>query len=123
MYKNAQQRQHFLELARLVENNRADNSSERLLELAGETIYRDLLRVERKAHRLVERCYIGPAPTDKQQKRLEDKYTEEVARILGYLPNGFFINGDPRGYTLKIEGDSVISYTDQGGYHILAPNF
>ena len=50
--------------------------------------------------------------------------TDQVAKTLGKLPEGFFINGDPRGYTLKI--DSELANTeglqkDWGGYGILAP--
>ena len=41
MYKNMRQRQHFLELAKLIEKNSADNPPEYLLVLAGETIYND----------------------------------------------------------------------------------
>jgi len=123
MYKNMRQRQHFLELAKLIEKNSADNPPEYLLVLAGETIYNDLLRVERKAHRLAERRCDDPTMTEERELRLEKRYTKEVVEILGYLPDGFFINGDPRGYALKIEGESTISYTDWGGYHILAPDF
>lgn len=123
MYKNMRQRQHFLELAKLIEKNSADNPPEYLLVLAGETIYKDLLRVEHKAHRLAERRCDDPTMTEEREERLEKRYTKEVAGILGYLPDGFFINGDPRGYALKIAGDSPISYTDWGGYHILAPDF
>lgn len=123
MYKNMRQRQHFLELAKLIEKNSADNPPEYLLVLAGETIYKDLLRVEHKAHRLAERRCDDPTMTEKREERLEKRYTKEVAEILGRLPDGFFINGDPRGYALKIEGESTISYTDWGGYHILAPSF
>lgn len=53
----------------------------------------------------------------------------------GTLPKGFFINGDPRGYTLKLDPEAwevsddarenydaqPIKYTDWGGYMILAP--
>lgn len=123
MYKNTEQRQHFLELAQLIKDDTTDSLPERLLVLAGETIYKDLLRVERKAHRLAEQRCDDPTMTEERKERLEERYTKEVVKILGYLPSGFFINDDPRGYALKIEGESPISYTDWGGYHILAPNF
>lgn len=53
----------------------------------------------------------------------------------GTLPAGFFVNGDPRGYALKIDpGQSYEAdyhpeyvpegmHTDWGGYGILAPEF
>lgn len=49
----------------------------------------------------------------------------------GVLPPGFFVNGDPRGYALKIDnengkGKALIDETglerDWGGYGILAPD-
>jgi hypothetical protein len=123
MYKNMAQRQHFLELAQLIKRNAADEPPEYLLVLAGETIYKQLLRVERKSHKLAERRCNDPTMTEEREERLEKRYAKEVTEILGYLPTGFFINGDPRGYALKIDGESVISYTDWGGYHILAPTF
>lgn len=48
-----------------------------------------------------------------------------VRRILGRLPDGFFVNGDPRGYSLKIDNDKTAVpaglHADWGGYGILAP--
>ena len=123
MYKNMQQRQHFLELAQLVKDDMLIDMPEWILVLVGEEIYERLLRVERKAHRLAERHCNDSTLTEEHQERLEKRYIKEVLEILGYLPDGFFINGDPRGYALKIEGESLISYTDWGGYHILAPDF
>ena len=45
----------------------------------------------------------------------------------GALPAGFFVNGDPRGYALKIDNEKVEipqgMHTDWGGYGILAPVF
>lgn len=123
MYKNMRQRQHFLELAQLVKSDAADSLPEYRLVLVGEKIYERLLRVEHKAHRLAERECDDPTLTTKRAEQLEKRYIKEVEEILGYLPTGFFINGDPRGYALKIEGNSPISYIDWGGYHILAPSF
>ena len=69
-----------------------------------------------------------------------DKIRAEVTKVFGgKLPIGFVINGDPRGYSLKIKEEQnrifvnsddgknhdqkVINYTDWGGYGILAPEF
>jgi len=43
--------------------------------------------------------------------------------VLGGLPPGFFVNGDPRGYALKLEPGSVPFplHEDWGRYQILAP--
>lgn len=54
--------------------------------------------------------------------------TKRIAEVFGgKVPAGFFINQDPRGFALKIDDEVVgrdhmpISYTDWGGYGILAP--
>lgn len=55
--------------------------------------------------------------------------TQGVRQILGKLPDGFFINSDPRGYALKIDDLSPIReqllaigmHRDMGGYFILSP--
>jgi len=64
------------------------------------------------------------------------RISNRVATLFGgTLPKGFFINGDPRGYSLKLDpeawrvSDDVqtnyeaqpINFTDWGGYLILAP--
>lgn len=56
--------------------------------------------------------------------------SERVKVVFGKLPPGFFVNGDPRGYALKINNDkpeghalieAVKLHTDWGGYGILSP--
>lgn len=45
--------------------------------------------------------------------------------ILGSTPKGFFVNGDARGYALKIDSDSKLPldlHQDWGGYQILSPD-
>lgn len=64
---------------------------------------------------------------DKAMERIENR----VKRLFGgALPKGFFINGDPRGYALKLDNEAYnvdhpsmlpINYRDWGGYMILAP--
>ena len=53
-----------------------------------------------------------------------------VDKLLGYRSKNIpvFINGDPRGYTLKIRedyirGKNIDLHRDFGGYGILAPDF
>lgn len=47
-----------------------------------------------------------------------------VRNILGNVPNGFFVNGDARGYALKLDPDSCLipegMHTDMGRNGILA---
>jgi len=78
--------------------------------------------LEQKAHRLNEReCNGGNFSADKQHEAILQKVRE-------LLPNAktVFINGDPRGYALKLkeaEAKELGIYQDWGGYGILSPEF
>lgn len=58
-------------------------------------------------------------------EQLRAQITSRVEKCLGVLPAGFFVNGDPRGYALKIDPDKGTvppgMHKDWGGYGILAP--
>jgi hypothetical protein len=81
--------------------------------------------IENRAHRFAERV-CNEDVSDIEQDRHDTAVINAIARLFnGTLPPGFFINGDPRGYALKIEQPNdkrVISFTDWGGYGILAPD-
>lgn len=52
--------------------------------------------------------------------------TKDVDKALGCQIKGFIVNGDPRGYALKINDNQAKKlgiYRDMGGYGILAPEF
>jgi hypothetical protein len=107
------------------------NQRERhLAELKALGYIRDTLRPlaieEGRAHKAAER-YCNGEITEAQSDAVDQRVTERVKRLFGgELPPGFFINGDPRGYALKIEQPNdkrLISFTDWGGYGILAPEF
>lgn len=92
----------------------------------GPEIYAALRRIEIKAARLATAECNG----DRTPEGWEEKITAAVARVFGgKVPEGFFINGDPRGYTLKIRDTSPVLETvpglsrDWGRYGILAPSF
>ena len=97
----------------------------------GEEIYLKLCRLEARAHRLQVMSCNGDAPANIEQQ--ENKIRAKVAELLPRLNeyHDFFINGDPRGYTLKAEKTAVnrlrsldlSAYNDWGGYFILAPEF
>ena len=94
----------------------------------GEEIYLQLRRLEARANKLQVMSCNGEAPANIEQQK--DKIRAKVAELLPRL-NDFFINGDPRGYTLKAKETAVTrlrsldlsTYTDWGGYFILAPEF
>ena len=114
---------------------------------SGLALWRKLRRIESLAHAAAEaRC--NGVPFTAQSKRTYDFCGTEdawdnfctreilpaVARVLGRIPDGFFINADPRGYALKIrtakcnDGTAEVTaalpdgmQTDWGSYGILAP--
>ena len=87
-------------------------------------LYEKLVRLERKANRLCVLDCNGEIDGKKCEKQLE-KIKNKVRELLPGLKT-FFINGDPRGYSLKIsesEAKEHSMYQDWGGYGILAPEF
>jgi hypothetical protein len=59
--------------------------------------------------------------TDEQEKIARTRLT----LICGFVPDGFFVNWDPRGHQLKTTPEHAAQYgldTDWGGYGILAPS-
>lgn len=87
--------------------------------------WRKLVRIERAANKAA--CdYCNGAIDGDEWDRLKTIFAEKVARVSssGKAPKGFFINGDPRGYTLKIESETAKKYPglqrDWGGYGCLA---
>jgi hypothetical protein len=89
-------------------------------------IYAKLKRLERKANRISTQECNGEINEDKADKQLES-IKKQVLILLPVLPESlFFINGDPRGYSLKIKesfATEINMYKDWGGYGILAPDF
>ena len=87
----------------------------------GLQLYIKLARLEKKANRLATRdCNGEPVPENWQEN-----VTRSVEKIMGRIPAGFFINCDPRGYTLKIKEAHKPAgiYNDIGSYGILAPQY
>ena len=89
-------------------------------------LYNAVRRLEVKAHRLAERACngeIGERACEQQEVRI----LCDLQSILkpGDVP--LFLNGDPRGYALKIQSEYVEQHNlaihrDWGGYGILAPD-
>jgi hypothetical protein len=85
--------------------------------------YSQLKHIELKANREAVRYCNGEIDTDKWYTVENNLYAELQALFKNKkLPDGFFINADPRGYALKIKPqDKHIDGipTDWGGYHCL----
>ena len=87
-----------------------------------------LLKVEYSAHREAER-YCNGEITAEQWEGFVSDITDGVTKKFGVAVPGFFVNGDPRGYALKIDDEAVRSHypteigfhRDMGGYGILSP--
>jgi len=84
-----------------------------------------LHRLEFKAHQLAIRLCNGPefAPG-----KYEEETESVLARVRAILEQGpsIFMNGDPRGYALKIEDEesrSLEIHKDWGGFGIICPEF
>jgi hypothetical protein len=109
-----------------------------LRELGFTGSYRTLKTLENRAHRNAE-LYCssvddGGIESDEYERR-QERIEEQVKKLFGgTLPKGFFINGDPRGYALKINSGNEAGqihhpeyipqglHRDWGGFGILAPD-
>lgn len=103
--------------------------------LSGLQLWRKLRRLERMTHAAaVAQCngepYGGqPYREEAEWEKFKSEITAAVVAIFGgKLPPGFYINGDPRGHSLKLraDGDSLATpfslEQDWGGNQILAPD-
>lgn len=86
-------------------------------------------RLEAEAHRLAEQQCSVELPEGYEEKK-EASILRRLDAILNFKAQGIpvFLNGDPRGYALKIEDAYVREHNldihrDWGGYGILAPEF
>jgi len=89
-------------------------------------IYEKLCRIENKANRTATKDCNGEL-SEEQVIKADELTRKAVTKLLPNLnPQDWFINGDPRGYTLKIreeKAQELNMWTDWGGYGILAPEF
>lgn len=125
--------QHTKLLAYLSGKEEADTLKVQACTYEGEEVYKKLLRIENQMHRLSERECNGEIE-DEQSQPQWDRAEKQIKKLLPRLENfgGFFFNGDPRGYSLKIKEDvkdkiygetGFRMHSDWGGYGILAPEF
>lgn len=99
-----------------------------------DTLARKLHRIELEARRLaLDYCNGANNVTTENWGELTEKILAKVDNVTGFKRKGVpvFVNGDARGYALKINNAWVKGYqnkggriyTDWGGYGILAPEF
>ena len=90
-----------------------------------------LFRIENKASSIAEAWCSHVKETEKEQEKIINDILNKVDKLLNFKSQKIpvFFNGDPRGFTLKIE-DSYMKenkiypfYSDWGGYGIIAPSF
>lgn len=78
----------------------------------GLAIWRKLCRIERDAHNATTaQCngagYNGqPFREEEEWEAFKRQIRSKVLNIFGTVPQGFFVNGDARGYALKIDPDN-----------------
>ena len=94
--------------------------------------YKELKALDEKIHWInVNRC--SEEISEIEQEETENYFFEELLKIVGKEnKEKVFLNGDPRGYSLKIpyeirnkfwDTNRINIYGDMGGYGILAPDF
>lgn len=104
-----------------------------ITEICGLAIYKELLKLENRAHKYSEDACNGLLSEEQEEakfNKLEHKL-KSMFKTGSYEYLGLFINLDPRGYALKIKtevndtlkADNIILHTDWGSYGILAPKF
>ena len=92
------------------------------------TLCKKLFRLEKKAHKL-STDYCNGVLNCNEWEIETDKILLKVYQILNANNNiKIFVNGDCRGYALKICDEDIKSkklniYCDWGGYGIIAPDF
>jgi len=92
-------------------------------------LYKELKRLEDRAHKLAEDYCNGHVDSDGWEAK-RDKIRDKLNTLLNPGDVPVFLNGDPRGYALKIEDEwmrEALSsgkklQTDWGGYGLLAPD-
>lgn len=88
--------------------------------------YEILLKAEREANRrMCKEC--NEPISEEDSEKWSENFLKRLTKRLGVekMPDGFFVNGDPRGYSLKMKEGTFQKgfWIDFGGYGILAPEF
>lgn len=119
--------QHAFKLARIFPKVTWDPNDSSTI--SPKSLMFQLAALEHKAHKLAEAECNGEISED-AAKGAEASILARLDALLGFKALGVpvFMNGDPRGYALKIDAEYVRGhkldiYTDWGGYGILRPDF
>jgi hypothetical protein len=97
----------------------------------GILLYKKLHRVEARLNRIFTAECNGDINLSEEQEEKRDNLILSKLRALLPEVKTIFLNGDPRGYALKIKeteaqelrSKGINIYQDWGGYGILAPEF
>ena len=94
----------------------------------GEYLYLQLRKIEKKLTKLHEKACNVPVAEVTIDKS-HSVATLYIGKIFNGVPEGLYINTDPRGYALKIDDEvfkthykGISLQTDWGGYGLLAPD-
>ena len=90
--------------------------------------WRKLRRLEKRAQAWALRGCNGPEWAEGESERREASILDALDRLTGWRAAGVpvFLNGDPRGYGLKVRGGYAVPeglQRDGVGYGIIAPEF
>ena len=92
---------------------------------------KQLFSIENKAHSIATQfCNYGCEDEKQQEKKIDD-ILNKVDKLLNFKSQNIpvFFNGDPRGFTLKIDSDYMRDnkiypfFSDWGNFGIIAPSF
>ena len=91
---------------------------------------RKLKGIETSAHKLMEDLCNGLNITEEETEKRYNHFLDKVDKLIKFrnLNVPVFLNGDARGYTIKIKDDYIQEKgikieRDLGGYGIIAPTF
>lgn len=89
----------------------------------GLALWRQLRRIETWFTVHSTRYCNGTLDSEEFEKIKQQAYNR-ISKVFGSIPDGVFLNSDPRGYALKLDNEKVSipqgMETDWGGYGILA---
>jgi hypothetical protein len=113
---------HYERLGKLFEQQGGKTATGKTL--TGKKLSLELFKLEQQAHKAAEDYCNGVI-----QLEVWDRITTSIeTQVFILMPSlkGFFINGDPRGYALKIKTETMLKENypltrDWGGYGILSP--